>query len=161
MVGDLQPPLPGMEWVVGHPPVPRSCVEVRVGQVWLFANRRDELFEIIGFSANDKVCVIKWLPGAGPGLGSVGMRIGGTVHIDEANFCLGAGGGESMGLDIFLHHSAEERHRRTGATVCTIIATRDRHPAAWRPRVVPPMGQAVRDVVGDLADIYGWLEGVV
>ena len=41
MVGDLQPPLPGMEWVVGHPPVPLICVEVRVGQVWLFANRRD------------------------------------------------------------------------------------------------------------------------
>jgi len=89
MEGDEDVPLPGMEWVSDHPVVTRSCVEIRVGQVWSFAHRRDRLYEIIGFAAGDIVLLIVCRPGRHAGVPTGPMAIGGSVHIDEDNFCLG------------------------------------------------------------------------
>jgi len=139
MVGGTEPPIDGLEWVSNYPFAAMACLELRVGQVWSFGNGQFVLYEIIGISVSH-VTYITWLPG-NPGDPVDRIRSGGTVHIDEANFCHGAGGGRQMSVGAFTHPMSgvaklvflsAERHRRSGGTCCTVLGSRRRHPCPPR-----------------------------
>ena len=160
MVGDVNPPaVPGMEWVTEFPPAPLSCIDLRVGQVWSFANRNERLFEILGFLPGDRLSYITWAPV----LSQTGVRVGDTVCLDEENFCQGAGGPRSLDTATFLHEMggqavlvflSQERHWKAGVTVATVLGSRVRHPARARVNPPPDLWDRLLEMAGSTSQIY-------
>ena len=145
MVGDTEPPLPGLEWIRSLRPAPRTRVELRVGQIWYLSERNRHLFEIISFLDGDAMCVL-WEVGHKPGSKGLLGR-GGKVHMTEVNLSCGAGGGIAIpiitlvdGANCFrrLVFLSEERHYRGRVTGCTILGSRDRCPDRGRSWTQPP-----------------------
>ena len=162
MVSDLGPLIPGLEWASEFDPAPLSKVAIRVGQVWSFQNRPG-LYEILGFTGLGQVIYILWQPGRRVGTPPKTLCRGDYVHIDEANFCRGAGGGRTMGLDAFIHlwggasrlvFLSPESHGVTGVTSSFILGSRERCPCLGSARKTPELWLKLLEMVRDAEQIY-------
>jgi hypothetical protein len=160
MVGDESPPVEGLEWMGTYPPAPRACIPIRVGQVWSFANRIGRLYEIIGFLGESQLCYVTWRS-------LINLEdpicIGTQVHIDEPNFCNGAGGGSSMNISTFLHglggeaslvFLSEEKHKSSGVTCCRVLGSRTRHPSHGTAPIVSHLWSRLIEMSGPASQIY-------
>jgi len=167
-----------MEWVLDENPAPRSRIELRVGQVWSFANGLNVLHEVVGFADND-VIYVSWLPGKTGGT-EESIHRGGFVHLDESNFCHGAGGGQRMPVEGFVHPRggvaklvflSHERHHSAGITWCTVMGSRQRHPCCPRTASASPLWTKLQQMAvratavftdgskASFRDVAGYYEG--
>jgi len=160
MVGDESPSVEGLEWMGTYSPAPRACIPIRVGQVWSFANRIGRLYEIIGFLGESQLCYVTWRS-----LTNLEdpICIGTQVHIDEPNFCNGAGGGSSMDIDIFLHglggeaslvFLSEEKHKASGVTCFRVLGSRTRHPSHDTTPIVSHLWSRLVQMSSPASQIY-------
>jgi hypothetical protein len=161
MVGDTEPPLPGLEWVRLCQPAPLSRIELRVGQIWFLAERTQNLFEIISFAEGAVMCVL-WEVGYKPGRKGLLGR-GAKVHMTEVNLSHGAGGGVPLTIASLVEGArgtrrlvflSEERHYRGGVTGCTILGSRERCPDPGRVWSPPTLYNELMQVAGISSEIY-------